>query len=208
MRFLFVFILASLYLSCVNRPAVMVSQIPQNKASKNAEIPPVPEYILGEGLTVSEHLASFLLYSNPDAESAFVKDLAVIYVEEAAIEGVNHDIAFAQMCLETGFLQYGNLVTSDMNNFCGLGALGPEQPGERFPNPRTGVRAQIQHLKGYATDTPLKQELVDPRYHWVRYGSAPTIKGLAGTWATDPDYAEKISHILERLYKFSFEQET
>jgi hypothetical protein len=204
MRFLLVFMLVSLYLSCVNRPAVTVSQIPQTKISESSEIPPIPEYILGKGFTVSEQLVSFLLYSNPEVETSFVNDLAAIYVEEAAAEGVNHDIAFAQMCLETGFLQYGNLVTPDMNNFCGLGALGPEQPGERFPNPRIGVRAQIQHLKGYATDAPLKQELVDPRYLWVRYGSAPTIKELTGTWATDPDYAEKIRHILERLYSFSF----
>ena len=208
MRFLFIFISLSLYLSCVNRPAVMVSQIPQTGTSEKSEIPPVPEYILGTGLTVSENLVSFLLYSNPEVETSFAKDLAAIYIEEAAIEGVNHDIPFAQMCLETGFLRYGNLVTPDMNNFCGLGALGPEQPGERFPNPRTGVRAQIQHLKGYATDAPLKQELREPRYHWVRYGSAPTIKGLAGTWAADPDYTEKISRILERLYSFSFGEET
>ncbi|MDR3171419.1 MAG: glucosaminidase domain-containing protein, partial [Treponema sp.] len=139
-----------------------------------------------------------------EARAPFLRDLAVFYIEEAAIEGVNHDVAFAQMCLETGFLRYGNLVTPDMNNFAGLGAIGPEQPGLSFPDPRTGVRAQIQHLKGYATDTPLKQELVDPRYRWIRYGSAPAIRGLAGTWAADRQYAVKISDILERLYAFAF----
>jgi hypothetical protein len=66
------------------------------------------------------------------------------------------------------------------------------------------VRAHIQHLKAYATDEPLKQELVDPRYRWVRYGSAPTIHGLAGTWASDRDYAEKITAVLERLYRFAY----
>jgi hypothetical protein len=107
------------------------------------------------------------------------------------------------MCLETGFLRYGNLVTPDMNNFCGLGAIGPEQNGEHFDTPRTGVRAHIQHLKAYATDAPLNKDLVDPRYRWVRYGTAPTIYGLAGTWATDKEYAEKIKSILEELYRFS-----
>jgi hypothetical protein len=137
--------------------------------------------------------------TNPDA--ALAQRLAGFYVEEAGIEGVNHDVAFAQMCLETGFLRFGNLVTPDMNNFCGLGAMDAAHPGERFPDPRTGVRAHIQHLKGYATDAPLKQELVDPRYKWILpKGKAPTIAGLAGTWATDPDYAAKISGILTRLY--------
>jgi hypothetical protein len=125
-------------------------------------------------------------------------------VEEAAIEGVNHDMAFAQMCLETGFLRFGGLVTPEMNNFCGLGSIGPGQIGERFPDPRTGVRAHIQHLKAYATDEPLKQTLVDPRYRWVRYGSAPKIQGLTGTWAADKEYGNKISSLLERLYREVF----
>jgi hypothetical protein len=124
-------------------------------------------------------------------------------VEEAAAEGVNHDVAFAQMCLETGFLRFGGLVQAEMNNFCGLGSIGPGQPGERFSEPRIGVRAHIQHLKAYATEEPLKQALVDPRYRYVRPGSSPLIKGLAGTWAADKGYAEKITGILERLYTFS-----
>jgi hypothetical protein len=91
-----------------------------------------------------------------------------------------------------------------MNNFCGLGSIGPGQSGEKFPDPRTGVRAHVQHLKAYATDAPLKQELVDPRYRWVRYGSSPSVKGLSGTWAADRSYADKINNILERLYSFIY----
>jgi hypothetical protein len=125
-------------------------------------------------------------------------------VDEAGIEGINHDAAFAQMCLETGFLKFGGLVTPEMNNFCGLGSTGPGQPGERFPDSRTGVRAHIQHLKAYATPEPPKQELVDPRYYRVRSGSSPAIGGLAGTWAADRAYGEKIKDILTRLYEFSF----
>jgi hypothetical protein len=156
---------------------------------------------MGKGLAAPVKLASFLSESNPGAERSFAETLARLYVEEAAAEGVNHDVAFAQMCLETGFLRYGGLVTPEMNNFCGLGSIGPGQPGERFPSPRIGVRAHIQHLKAYATDEPLRGELVDPRYRWVRYGSAPLISGLAGTWAADREYAGKITAILERLYR-------
>jgi hypothetical protein len=141
---------------------------------------------------------------NPQADRDQAERLAALYTEEAAAEGVNHDVAFAQMCLETGFLRYGGLVTPDMNNFCGLGAIGLNQPGERFPEPRIGVRAHIQHLKAYATDSPLNRELVDPRYRWVRYGSAPTIGGLSGAWAADRDYGKKIESILERLYRYGY----
>jgi hypothetical protein len=175
-----------------------------------------PEKIMGKGMISKEKLAAFLLGNNTRIEPDFVNDLSVIYVEEALIEGVNHDIAFAQMCLETGFLRYGGLVTPDMNNFCGLGATGlpgPDGLPERglvFPDPRTGVRAHIQHLKGYASAEPLNQELVNPRYEILvrigRIGSAPTIHGLTGTWATDPMYSNKIAAILDRLYEFSFRQ--
>jgi hypothetical protein len=160
-----------------------------------------PDAILGSGKIHSRSLASFLLAANPALDKAFAEDFAALYVEEAAAEGINHDVAFSQMCVETGFLAYGGLVTPDMNNFCGLGSIGPGQPGERFPSPRIGIRAQIQHLKAYATSEPPKLALVDPRYHWVKQGSAPTIDALAGKWAADREYGVKIKHILERLYR-------
>jgi len=94
-----------------------------------------------------------------------------------------------------------------MNNFCGLGAIGPEETGHIFPDPRTGVRAHIQHLQAYASTEPLNQELVDPRYRYVKRGSSPTIHGLAGTWAADRSYDIKIDRILRNLYEFSLELE-
>jgi hypothetical protein len=177
---------------------------PERTAPPDLSLPPprraIPEYILGRGRIEAGDLARFLERSNGEADRNFVMELASLYVEEAAAEGVNHDMAFAQMCLETGFLRFGGLVSAGMNNFCGLGAIGPGQEGEAFPDPRTGVRAHIQHLKGYATDLPLNGELADPRYRWVRKGSSPRIRGLAGTWAADKNYGEKINRILERMY--------
>ncbi|GHU25354.1 lipoprotein [Spirochaetia bacterium] len=178
-------------------------QTPEQPALQ-LEVPPeLPAFILGEGHIPDYYLTAFLQRRNMVLKPDFVSELARLYVEEAAAEGVNHDIAFVQMCLETGFLHFGNLVKPDMNNFAGLGAINASQPGEHFPDPRTGVRAQIQHLKGYATEDPLVQALVDPRYKWVRKGSAPTIAGLAGTWASDPRYAAKITGLVEQLYRFS-----
>ena len=171
--------------------------------------PEPPVLIMGKGLLPGDSLMKYLLFTNTGADGNFVRTLSNLYVEEAAREGVNHDIAFAQMCLETGFLRYGNLVTPDMNNFCGLGAtgiIGPDGFVERglvFPNPRTGVRAHIQHLKAYATTEPLNFDLVDPRYRYVKLGSSPEIHGLAGTWAADRAYAGKIENILKQMYELS-----
>jgi len=178
---------------------------PQRIIPLPPEMPPPPDSIMGKGRVDAENLSLFLEKNNPQAQSDYVLMLSLIYIEEAAYEGVNHDIAFAQMCLETGFLKYGGLVKPEWNNFCGLGAIGPEQPGLIFADPRTGVRAHIQHLKAYATEEPLNGELVDPRYRWVRRGSSPTIEGLSGTWASDKQYSDKISGILQRLYDFYFE---
>jgi len=179
-------------------------QLPPAQAPVKPEKPEVPQHIMGKGLISPTVMSAFLLASNSAADKEFVENLAFIYFEESAVEGVNHDTAFAQMCLETGYLSFKGLVSPEQNNFCGLGAIGPGQPGEWFPDPRTGVRAHIQHLKAYATDTPLKQELVDPRYFFVSFGSSPAIRGLSGTWAADRLYADKIASILERLYNFAY----
>ena len=163
----------------------------------------IPENILGKGYIPPATLALFLVNANPRVDRRFAEQLAQLYVDEAALEGVNSDVAFSQMCLETGFFRFGNLVTEDMHNYCGLGSLGAGQPGLSFPTPQLGVRAHIQHLKGYATVEGLHQAQVDPRYRYIRYGSAPTIYALAGRWASDKEYGKKIAGILNRLYQFS-----
>ena len=99
-----------------------------------------PMLIMGDGLMDSDELYSFFMENNPDAEEERVSRLAGLYIEECVFEGVNSDVAFVQMCLETGFLRFTGLVSSDMNNFCGLGSVGPGQPGHSFVDERIGVR--------------------------------------------------------------------
>ena len=209
------FILLLSFVSCAGLPEAVetvyspkleeaVETVYGPKLEETIENPEPPVLIMGRGLVNGEQLSLFLERNNPQIDSGYVLTLAEIYVQEAAFEGVNHDIAFAQMCLETGFLKFGGLVQPEWNNFCGLGAIGPQQPGLIFPDPRTGVRAHIQHLKAYASNEPIKGELVDPRYRYVRLGSSPSIEGLTGTWAADKLYSDKIKDILRRLYDFSF----
>ena len=162
----------------------------------------LPELIMGQGLMSIDQLVSFFMENNPSADEQRVLRLASLYIEECALEGVNADVAFVQMCLETGFLRFGGLVTEDMNNFCGLGAVSPQQHGNWFPDEWTGVRAHVQHLKAYGSSDPLVGELVDPRYHYVNpKGKSPHIQGLAGTWAADVQYGVKLADLLESLYR-------
>jgi len=208
------FFLLVLFSACKGLPSKIPDAYPVQTPKEVPEKPVVerphpPEEIMGKGMAAEDKLARFLVLNNTKVDSAFAHSLAGFYIEEAAAEGVNHDVAFAQMCLETGSLRYGGLVTPDMNNFCGLGSTGAPGPngperGNVFPDPRTGVRAHIQHLKAYASREPLNQELVDPRYSYVRLGIAPTIFGLTGRWAADVSYGKKLAAILNQLYEFSF----
>ena len=157
------------------------------------------------GVKTQKQLVDFFMTSRPDADRDMVNRMAGYYVSEAATEGINSDCAFVQMCLETGFLSFGGLVTPDMHNYCGLGAIDADHRGERFPTEQMGVRAHIQHLHAYATPegVSLHNELIDKRYKWVLpRGKAPTIYGLAGTWAADKEYGAKLDRLLSRLESF------
>ena len=176
----------------------------QYETHKTVAKPQPPKYIMGQGMVSEDKMAGFLLQNSPGMNNSNARMIASLYVQEASFEGVNHDIAFIQMCLETGFLRFGGDVKPEQYNFAGLGAVGNGAPGLSFPDARTGVRAHIQHLKAYGSEEPLNLTLVNPRFRFVRRGSAPTYEGLAGTWAADRQYAVKIDTMLNRLYDFSF----
>jgi hypothetical protein len=160
------------------------------------------EEIMGQGTMTAQELQVFFARYNPEGDIQRAARLAELYIEEAEAEGINHDIAFAQMILETGWLRFTGLVRPEMNNFCGIGATGNTRNGHSFDSERDGVRAHIQHLKAYATPDMPVNPIVDPRYRLVQpKGKAPTIGGLAGTWAADMSYANKIRALLERMYQ-------
>jgi len=159
------------------------------------------DHLIGDGITSEIQLLRLLRLNNSPLN--IYGDLPTIYREEAAIEGINYDIAFCQMCLETGFLQFDGDVKPEQNNFGGIGAIGNGIRGDSFSDRRIGVRAQIQHLKAYATTKPLVQPLVDPRFHLIKRGTAPLLSQLSGKWAEDLNYDKKIMAILRRLYQLS-----
>jgi hypothetical protein len=156
--------------------------------------------IMGRGYASEVQMMMFLKTRNPEGLTKFA-ELPKLYREEAQIEWVNPDIAFAQMCVETQFLQFGGLIKPEQNNFAGLGGIGTDAAGQKFLDSRIGVRAHIQHLKAYASTEPLIQKSVDPRFHLVRRGVSPTIAQLTPRWSAMPDYAAKIAAIVRQLYE-------
>lgn len=138
-----------------------------------------------------------------------VATLAQMYIEEGALEGVRGDVAFVQAMIETGWLTFPDAgqVRAQYNNFAGMGAVdggsvaGPLQ----FADARTGVRAQIQHLRAYGDSTVTCRNfatpLATPRCHLVvPKGKAPLWSDFGnGNWATDPGYAAKIDKLYADL---------
>lgn len=145
----------------------------------------------------------FTAKRRPPNTTVGIEELARIYVEEGRAEGVRSDIAFAQSVVETGafsFPSYGQL-RGDQNNFAGIGACDSCATGFGFPDARTGVRAQLQLLRIYATPGLTSAQLAHPparsvpeKLGFVR-GCCETWQGLTGVWATSPDYYVAITSV-------------
>ena len=152
--------------------------------------------IMGKAVATAAQMKAYILTYNKDQKW---QDIVDIFLEEGKAEGVKGDVAFAQSCLETGNFKFGGDVTEDQNNFAGIGTTGGGVKGAKFPDVRTGVRAQIQHLKAYASKAALKQECVDPRFNLVTRGTATTIDALEGKWATGKGYGKKVTTIYSKI---------
>lgn len=172
--------------------------------------------IMGQSSVTTEEMVSYFQASGKPypAESLIkggadsIETFCQIYAEEAKAEGVRPEVAFVQTMKETGFLQYGVDASIEQFNFAGLGTTGGGVPGNSYPDVRTGVRAQIQHLKAYATEEPLVQPCVDDRYEYVQKGSAPYVQWLGqkenpkgAGWATAENYGYSIVEMISHLKK-------
>lgn len=136
-----------------------------------------------------------------------INQFAQIFYEEATAEGVRAEVAFTQCMKETGFLKYGGDVLPNQYNFAGLGATGAVN-GASFSNVRMGIRAQIQHLKAYASLDGLTNQCVDPRFNLVKRGSAQYVEWLGIKenpngygWATSKSYGHDIVNMVNVLLK-------
>ena len=141
-----------------------------------------------------------------------IRTFCTIYKEEAEAEGVRVEVAFAQAMKETGYLKFGGIVKIEQYNFAGIGALDNNSKGQcaSFKDVRTGVRAQIQHLKGYASKSALKQTCVNPRFTYIQRGCAPYVQWLGINenpsgkgWATEKNYGHSINNdYIKKILKF------
>ena len=147
------------------------------------------------------------IYATKGASS--IEEFCKIYYEEAQAEGIKAEVAFCQAMKETGWLQFGGDVKAYQCNFAGIGATGGGVSGASFKDVRTGIRAQIQHLKAYANTSPLNNVCVDPRFKYVKRGSAPYVEWLGKNanpngvgWAPAADYGTSIVQMIDKLLSY------
>ena len=143
-------------------------------------------------------------YRSSDATT--IKKFCQIYLDECKAENIRAEVAFAQAMKETNFLRFGGDVSITQYNFAGLGATGGGAAGLSFSSVRTGIRAQIQHLKAYANYDALQKSCVDPRFSYVSRGTAPYVEWLGipdnpygKGWATAQNYGSSILQMISDM---------
>ena len=172
--------------------------------------------IMGETATTVEQMMRYYESSGNQYPSEALgkggaptlRDFCQMYYEEAVAEGVKAEVAFAQAMKESAWLKFGGIVKIEQFNFAGLGALDGNAQGQAasFSDVRTGIRAQIQHLKAYGSAEDLKSACVDPRFKYVTRNSAKYVEWLgikenpAGVgWASDKNYGYAIVDMVKVL---------
>ncbi len=160
----------------------------------------------GQAVLSVAQMRSYIKTVNPNVPDSVLK-MIPYYIAEGAAEGIRGDLAFCQSCLETGnFTFKDSAVTLEQNNFCGMGVTSNGMRGCRFKDAKTGIRAQIQHLKAYANKEDLLNSCVDPRFHYVTRGCAPYLQWLGiqenpdgKGWASGKNYGDKILTIYKKI---------
>ena len=178
----------------VNVPPAAPQEKPQTLDLKAL---PSSRNIMGTGALDIDTIVEYIQSNNNKVlTNRQIVTIVNAYIQEAQREQVNHDIAIAQMCYATNFLKYS--VAS--HNYGGL-------DGARFPDMITGVRAHVQHLKGYASRELPRGNIVDPRFTGLVssgiQGTVTTLDRLYTVWAplNSSRYKNAIDNILTSMYK-------
>ena len=124
---------------------------------------------------------------------------------------IKAELVWAQICKETGYLQFGGDVKPEQCNFAGIGATGGGVAGNSFDDVKEGVTAQVQHLKLYASKSKKWEDgvtIVDPRYSDKIRGKAMLVEWLAipqnpnGTgWAAADNYGTQLITMMDDMRK-------
>ena len=159
-----------------------------------AEVSPFPvEEMRLEGVTLEEHL------SNLDAI--------------CKVENINPNVVLSQQIVETATFMFKYLKTnedgsqeivnssvpSDYYNFAGIGASDSNPEPYKFESNLRGQIAEVHLLKIYASTDELLVPLDEMDFANNTRAKAPTVAGLAKTWASDPNYGNLITSVYNTM---------
>ena len=136
-----------------------------------------------------------------------VREILRKYVATAKSVGLDPLLVVSQMVLETGNLM-SHWSQPPRRNPAGIGVTGKPGAGISFSNWDKAVQAHVGRLLAYVlpkdTGTPAQRELIAAALKVRalpddRRGRAAQLKGLAGSWAMDPKYADKITRVANEI---------
>lgn len=146
-----------------------------------------------------ERMYQYVASRNPD----FSREVAQAFYEIGELYGIRGDIALCQAIIETGWFRFdnGTAVPPSAHNYCGLGVKKRGDKGCRFKSVREGVTAMIQHLYAYACrdDIPAGENMLDPRFSFVKRGCATSWESLSGRWAMNRHYGNNILNLYKKM---------
>jgi hypothetical protein len=184
-------------------PATKQQSQPQPQPAGHSSVTPGSP-LLAPASAPSARAEKYLLarphggYSSDD-----VTKIVSLYYTTATAVGLDPLLVVAQMAEETSHLT-SFWSQRPRRNFAGIGVTGQPGVGLSFPDLKTAVHAHTGRLLAYAlpsgSGSPAQNQLIGealaarPLPLQLR-GAAATLKGLAGTWAQDPQYAVKLAAV-------------
>jgi len=189
------------------RPKPKPKPAPEPEPQKRTRITQKSE-LLAEPRATREELEAFMLAGEHGGYTdANVRGIVKRYVATATSVGLDPLLVVSQMVLETGNLtSFWSQVPR--RNPAGIGVTGEEGAGNTFSSWDKACRAHVGRLLAYALPKGaenaaqralIKEALQVRPLPDDRRGRAPTLAGLAGSWAMDPKYAGKIVRIANQI---------
>jgi len=162
--------------------------------------------IEGNGYAAQRGVLEYIKFKKGSLSNSDI-ELIEKYFDEAKREGVNHDIAIAQMLYWTDFMR--NRERMAACNYGGLSRIdgwNGSFPYQMRDGMTEGVRAHIQHLKLYSNGK-LNQQNVNPRYSVLRdngyIGKFSTVQDIFKFWSQSGSYGNSILEIIDNLRRYT-----
>jgi len=176
---------------------ISASTLIRNDTPQPVDIRNSTEKIEGRGTLTATVVVQFIWDQNRNYSRSFLEEFIGTYFREAEKLDINPDIAIAQMCYVTNFLRNEKIMYT--RNYAGFSTM---PAGGRFRNLEEGIRAHIQHLKGYANEKYRPNSIVDPRWDYISNfrGTVDNLDELAKKWAPNNRYyAAEIAKIINNM---------